>query len=29
MMSQLGKMLSDKFGEDNILMQGEKIKKPN
>ena len=29
MMSQLGKMLSDKFGEDNILMQREKIKKPN
>ena len=29
MVSQIGKMLSKKFGEDNILMQGRKIKKLN
>ena len=29
MVSTIGKMLSEKFGEDNILMQGRKIKKMN
>ena len=29
MVSQIGKMLKKNFGEDNILVQGRKVKKMN